>query len=205
MPGRGLAEPTYTQSVASFPSLLAYHALLNTLCSVARSYPTLCNPMDCSPPGSSIRGILQARRLEWVSRSSSRLSSQPRSWTWVPRCLLALTDRFFTTEILYLGNLTRYNPFLQIAPLAPRWWTKYIPSNTISSLGLCISPVCSPVVHSQRQYLSPGGTCNGWLQHFLIHLCNPLCFACSYFQGFSSNEMVPFPTQSSFNLKLDWL
>ena len=135
MPGRGLAEPTYTQSVASFPSLLAYHALLNTLCSVARSYPTLCNPMDCSLPGSSIRGILQARRLEWVSRSSSRLSSQPRSWTWVPRCLLALTDRFFTTEILYLGNLTRYNPFLQIAPLAPRWWTKYIPSNTISSLG----------------------------------------------------------------------
>ena len=32
---------------------------------VAHSYPTLCNPMDCSPPGSSIHGIFQARVLEW--------------------------------------------------------------------------------------------------------------------------------------------
>ena len=29
--------------------------------------PTLCNPMDCSPPGSSVHGILQARKLEWVA------------------------------------------------------------------------------------------------------------------------------------------
>ena len=34
---------------------------------VAQSCPTLCNPMDCSPPGSSIQGILQARILEWVA------------------------------------------------------------------------------------------------------------------------------------------
>ena len=33
---------------------------------VAQSCPTLCNPMDCSPPGSSIHGILQARTLEWA-------------------------------------------------------------------------------------------------------------------------------------------
>ena len=38
---------------------------------VAQSYPTLCNPMDCSPPGSSIAGILQARTLEWVAISFS--------------------------------------------------------------------------------------------------------------------------------------
>ena len=35
-------------------------------------YPTLCNPMDCSPPGSSVRGIPQARILEWVAMPSSR-------------------------------------------------------------------------------------------------------------------------------------
>ena len=40
--------------------------------------PTLCDPMDCSPPGSSVRGILQARILEWVAVSSSRGSSRPR-------------------------------------------------------------------------------------------------------------------------------
>ena len=37
-----------------------------------------CNPMDHSPPGSSVHGILQARILEWVAISYSRVSSQPR-------------------------------------------------------------------------------------------------------------------------------
>ena len=50
---------------------------------VAQSCPTLCNPMDCSPPGSSVYGIFQARVLEWVAISFSRGSSQPRDWTWV--------------------------------------------------------------------------------------------------------------------------
>ena len=42
---------------------------------------TLCNPMDCSPPGSSVHGILQARILEWVAMSSSRGSSPLRDQT----------------------------------------------------------------------------------------------------------------------------
>ena len=42
---------------------------------------TLHNPMDCSPPGSSVRGILLARILEWVAMPSSRGSSQPRDQT----------------------------------------------------------------------------------------------------------------------------
>ena len=37
-----------------------------------------CNPMDCSPPGSSAHGILQARILEWVAMPSSKGSSRPR-------------------------------------------------------------------------------------------------------------------------------
>ena len=41
-------------------------------CIVAKSCPTLCNPMDCSIPGSSVHGISQARILEWVNISSSR-------------------------------------------------------------------------------------------------------------------------------------
>ena len=40
---------------------------LAVLCSVAQSCPTLCDPMDCSLRGSSLRGILQASRLEWVA------------------------------------------------------------------------------------------------------------------------------------------
>ena len=44
---------------------------------VSQSCPTLCNLMDCSPPGSSVHGILQARTLEWVDVPFSRGSSQP--------------------------------------------------------------------------------------------------------------------------------
>ena len=44
---------------------------------------TLCEPMDCSPPGSSVHGVLQARILEWVAISFCRGSSRPRNRTWV--------------------------------------------------------------------------------------------------------------------------
>ena len=48
-----------------------------------QSCPTLCDLTDCSPPGSSVHGILQARILQWVALSSSRGSSWPRKWTHV--------------------------------------------------------------------------------------------------------------------------
>ena len=48
---------------------------------VAQSCPTLCDPMDCSLPGSSVHGIFQARILEWAAISFSRGSSQPRDRT----------------------------------------------------------------------------------------------------------------------------
>ena len=50
---------------------------------LAQSCPTLCNLMDCSPPGSSVHGIFQARVLEWVAIAFSRGSSQPRDPDWV--------------------------------------------------------------------------------------------------------------------------
>ena len=59
-------------------------------CSV--SCLTLCDPMDCSPPGSSVHGISQARILEWVAISFSRGSSRPRNRTQVS-CIAGI---FFT-------------------------------------------------------------------------------------------------------------
>ena len=59
---------------------------------VAQSCPTLCNPMDCSLPGSSVHGIFQAIVLEWIAISFSRGSSQPRDRTRVSRII----DRRFT-------------------------------------------------------------------------------------------------------------
>ena len=52
---------------------------------VTQLCPTLCDPMDCSPPGSSVHGIFQARVLEWVTISFSRGSSHPRDRTRVSR------------------------------------------------------------------------------------------------------------------------
>ena len=65
------------------------------LCLVAQLCPTLCDPMDCSPPGSSVHGILEARILEWVAISFSRGSSWPRDWTLVS----CIAGGFFTVWI----------------------------------------------------------------------------------------------------------
>ena len=59
---------------------------------VAQSCQTLCDPMDCSLPGSSVRGIFQAIVLEWIAISFSRGSSQPRDQTRV----YGIVDRRFT-------------------------------------------------------------------------------------------------------------
>ena len=57
--------------------------MLSMLCYAKslQSCPILCNPIDGSPPGSSVHGVLQARILEWVAISSSRGSSRPRNET----------------------------------------------------------------------------------------------------------------------------
>ena len=58
-----------------------YHNVVNWLCAVLCSVTQLClccDPMDCSPPGSSARGVFQVRILEWIAISFFRGSSQPR-------------------------------------------------------------------------------------------------------------------------------
>ena len=69
-------------------------ALSCCCCLVAQSCPTLCDTIDCSPPGSSVHGILQARILEWVAMPCSRGSSWPRDRTWVS----CIAGGFFTAE-----------------------------------------------------------------------------------------------------------
>ena len=75
-----------------------HHSLMH-VCAHAQLCLTLCNPMDCSPPGSSVRGISQARILEWVAIPFSRGSSRPRDRTHIS-CVSALAGRVFTTAPL---------------------------------------------------------------------------------------------------------
>ena len=72
----------------------------------AKSSWTLCNPLDYSPPVSSVHGILQARILEWVAIPSSKVSSQSGDQTQVSYISLALAGRFFTTSTSWEASYT---------------------------------------------------------------------------------------------------
>ena len=79
-------------------------------------YPILCDPIDCSPPGSSIQGILQARILEWVAVPFSRGSSLPRKGMGI--CLLhwqAGSLPLVPSGKAYLGILGELNHWLRAA------------------------------------------------------------------------------------------
>ena len=69
---------------------------------VAQSCPTLCDPMGCSLPCSSIHGIFQARVLEWVAICFYRGSSQPRDRTWISRIVGRRFTVWATREIPHL-------------------------------------------------------------------------------------------------------
>ena len=72
-----------SKNILEMEKILIQHFLF--VSEVTQSCPTLCDPMDCSLPGSSVHGIFQARIVEWVAISFSRRSSQPRDGTWVSR------------------------------------------------------------------------------------------------------------------------
>ena len=84
------------------------HLLMYVL--VTQSCLTLCDPTDCSPLGSSVHGILQARILEWVAISSSDICSMSKRWNsihcWWNRPIISKCN----TEILFS------HPFVSVQP-----------------------------------------------------------------------------------------
>ena len=67
--------------------LLAVYSSRGNKVLIAQWCPTLCHPMNGSPPGNSVHGILQARILEWIAIPFSRGCSRPRDRNWVlPHC-----------------------------------------------------------------------------------------------------------------------
>ena len=81
-----------------------------------QSCPTLCNPMDCSPPGSFAQGILQARILEWVVMPSSRRSSWPREQTCVSAAPALQAD---SLQLSHWGYVYIYPLLLEPPPHHP--------------------------------------------------------------------------------------
>ena len=79
--------------------------------------PTLCDPVDCSPPRSSVHKGLQARILEWVATPSSRGSPQPRDRTSIS-CVSCIGRGLFTTSATWEAPSLYYLP--QKSPWSPR-------------------------------------------------------------------------------------
>ena len=88
------------------------------VCLVAQSCATLWDSLNCSPPGTSVRGIFQARILEWVAISSSRGSSQPRDRTQVS-CMSYIGRCILSTRCAIWEALLRVESSLNFVPLAP--------------------------------------------------------------------------------------
>ena len=82
-------------SLLNFIQVMGKSACLRA--KLLQSCATLCDPIDCSPPGSSIHGILQAGILEWAAMASSRGSSQPRDRIHI-FCVSCIAGRFFISQ-----------------------------------------------------------------------------------------------------------
>ena len=122
-----ICERDLEEFPAMYDSVFRSSYTLSSVCVLNRVW--LCNPMDCSPPGSSVHGTFQARILEWVAISSSRGSSRPRDSSCVC-CAPALADGFtFDSPLLphshsvsgVLGILPSIFPIhhFRSSPIAP--------------------------------------------------------------------------------------
>ena len=124
-------------------------------------------PMDCSPPGSSVHGILQARVLEWVAISSSRGSSQPSNWTqishisgrlftdWATRKrMIPLKKRHVCPQTTFRLKLQLVHGFQAANPHCQIWTYKYLQLHKAIPMSLsfslthtqthtCTHPICS--------------------------------------------------------------
>ena len=88
---------------------------------IAQLCPTLCDPMGCISPGSSVHGDSPGKNMEWVAISSSRGSSQSRDRTQVVRIAGRLLTVWATRKALYQGNPLPGDALLNIKCINLSW------------------------------------------------------------------------------------
>ena len=183
---------------------------------VAQLYPTLWDPMDRSPPGSSVHGILQARKLECVAISFSRGPLQSRDQTQVfhmaGRCFTIWATRRNTPD---LGAGILFSRASQVALVVknppgnagdtrdagsiPReireipWRRKWQPTPVFSSVTQSCLTLCNPMDFSLPIHHTPGAYSNScplsWWCHLTIS-SSVVPFS-SYFQSFPASGSFP--------------
>ena len=156
-----IPESTHWFKLSDSKPLSCYPASPTLLvqCSVTQSCLTLWDPMDCSPPGSSVHGILQAGILEWVAISSSRGSSQPR-------------DQIHVSCISCIGRQLLYH--------WATWEVSTHPSLENQNRGFCpcFSLAASP---PNWPWYFPKWPCTGWLPLFSWELSQTIFSAAIIF------------------------
>ena len=96
----GISPNCFLVNLTQKPAIVTVLLECVCMCLVAQSYLILWDPMDCSPPGSSVHGISQARILEWIAISFSRGSSQPKDQVTVS-CVSGIAGRFLEKRLAY--------------------------------------------------------------------------------------------------------
>ena len=121
----------------------------------AQSCPILCDPTDCSPPGSSVYGILQASILEWVAISFSRGSSRPKDWTQIS----CIAGRFFTIWATREGMKDPNMKLYQTWKLAACLGYVPAPEHSTSPRGPCwtVRAIGSVLMEDQHQNIKSSG------------------------------------------------
>ena len=118
---------------------------------VSQSCLTLCDPVDCSPPGFSVHGIPQARILEWVAISFSRGYFPPKDRTRV--CCVSCTGRQIVFHYCHLGRPLGPSMLVQLLSStveelldwrrATTWWERDLPGSSVPSAPC---PILCPVI-----------------------------------------------------------
>ena len=135
-----------------------------------------CNPLDCSPPGFSVQGIVEARVLEWVAISFSRGSSQPKDWNSISCTGRQILYHWATGEAVYhyphllmetqniqpaLGESV---PVLRLGPQCP----------SVSVLPAAKGTAWSNLIHHPSPHQSGLGICSFTMQSLFSGARHPL-------------------------------
>ena len=141
----------------SFLPLLSWCAVM---CPQWLSHVQLCNPMDCSPPGSSVHGISQARTLEWAAISSSRGSSPSR-------------DRTCVSCVSWIGRQILH-------PWATWCSTLFLPILGPWSQRLCCGQSCAAEgAHPLTRYVASANGCGGNIHTMISKSWQEMCKSAS--------------------------
>ena len=180
----------YLQCCVSFRYITSWFSLCiyDCVCAPLLSVIWLCDPMSCNMPGSSVHGIFQARILEWVAISSSRISSWPKDQTHVS--CISSTSRWI------LHHWATWEASLYTHTHIFRFFSVFTSVQLLSRVRLCVTPwtarQASLSITNSRSLLKLMSIESVMPSNHLI-LCHPLLPAPSFFPSIRvfSNELLP--------------